>query len=133
MVEIEKLIVKTKKLTLLYVEDNEDARLSTQLVLEEFFKDIVFALDGEDGYRQFQNNESIDIVLTDLNMPRRNGIEMIKAIREIDKTTPILILSACDELESEYETLKTPLNLGDFILKPMELEKFLDAVAKATL
>ena len=76
-------IVKLKKYasacSVLYVEDDEVIRTATASFLGRFFSDIVLAEDGEIGLEKYKERE-FDIVITDINMPNMNGIEMIEAI-----------------------------------------------------
>jgi len=86
MNNIEEIIKYSKKLKLLYVEDNLEARESTSIIFEEFFDDIKIAINGQDGFDKFLKYQSdIDIIITDINMPKLNGLEMTKKVRKIDK------------------------------------------------
>jgi CheY-like chemotaxis protein len=115
MKNIEDIISHTSKLTLLYVEDNIDAREAILLLLEDIFEDIIVAANGQDGLDKFQNNK-IDLILTDINMPIMDGLEMSKEIKKIDDDMPIIILTALTELS----TLKKAIDIGidSFINKP---------------
>ncbi|MEA3387641.1 MAG: response regulator [Patescibacteria group bacterium] len=117
MFDIDKLVEDTKDLTLLYIEDNEDSRESTLLILEDIFDNIIVAVDGEDGLDKFQNNK-VDLILTDINMPNMDGLEMSKAIKQIDYDTPIIILTALTNIS----TIKEAIDIGvdSFINKPIE-------------
>jgi len=121
---IEKIIKYSHNLKLLYVEDSLDARESTLLVLEEFFDNIVVAINGEEGLARFKDND-IDIIITDINMPKLNGFDMIEKIREIDKKISILVLSAYDE--SSF-VKKINLGIKDYLLKPIDMEQFLSVL-----
>ena len=122
--DINELVSVTQTLRVLYVEDNRDARESTLGMLDSFFSDIVVGVDGEDGLDKFNNSkESFDIIITDVNMPKMNGLEMIKKIREKDNNVYIVIISA--HKESGY--LKESMSVGanEIMLKPIEIDKFL--------
>ncbi|NPA59549.1 MAG: response regulator, partial [Epsilonproteobacteria bacterium] len=75
-------------LTLLCVEDDEEIRFSYQILFEVFFKEVIFAEDGADGYEKYVNND-IDVIISDYNMPVLNGLDMSKQIRELNKEIPI--------------------------------------------
>jgi len=124
---MENIIKLSKNLQLLYVEDNADAMKSTMLMLNEFFDNIITAIDGEDGFNKFKNN-NIDIIITDINMPKIDGLEMTKLIREIDKDVPILILSAHTDSDFILEGIK--LGVSDYILKPLDLSGFIKTLSR---
>jgi len=129
MSELKDLVIYLKSLKLLYVEDNEGARVSTNMVLKEFFTDITVAIDGQDGFDKF-NSGNFDIIITDINMPKLSGIEMTKKIRDINKDIPILILSAHNELDFFMESIK--LGIEGYLLKPIDLNQFLETLDKVT-
>ena len=120
-----------KKSTVLYVEDDKEAREPTALLLEEFFDETLVGVDGEDGFEKFiENQKSIDVLITDINMPKLNGFELIKKIRKIDATLPILVLSAYNEPGFFMESIK--LCVDGFIFKPIEMDQFLELIARVT-
>lgn len=117
MINIDDLIEVTKDLRLLYVEDNEDARESTLLVLDDLFDNIIVAVDGEDGLNKFKNN-TIDLIITDISMPNIDGLKMSKAIKQIDYNIPIIILTALTDLSVIKEAID--IGIDSFINKPLE-------------
>ena len=118
-----------KELKILYVEDNEEARRSTLYLLEEFFDDIVVAIDGQDGLDKFNQN-SFDLIISDINMPKLNGIEMTREILAKKHDQAIIIISA----HNESDMLAELLNLGVeyFVQKPIVLEKLVQMLLKST-
>ena len=118
-------IIKTSSsLKLLYVEDNKSTRESTLEFLEDFFDDIETAVDGEDGLEEFNTTEKqFDIILSDINMPKLNGIQMAEQIRAQNNNIVILFLSAHNETEYFMQSLK--LGIDGYILKPLSTEQFL--------
>ncbi|MEA3315027.1 MAG: response regulator, partial [Campylobacterota bacterium] len=127
MNKIKELQEYSKELKVLYVEDNEEARVSTIEVLYEFFEDITIALDGLEGLDKF-NNSTFDLIISDINMPNMNGIAMTEEIRKTDKEIPILIVSAYSESGYFIETIK--LGVEGYLLKPIELEQFIIMLSK---
>ncbi len=115
------------KLSLLYVEDNIDARTSTLLILEQFFQDIDIAVDGQDGFEKFQSKK-YNLIMTDINMPRLNGIEMIRLIRKVDMAVPILVLSAYNEQNFFTDGIKA--GIEGYLLKPIDIGQFMDIMAR---
>lgn len=117
----------SKDLKVLYVEDNKEARDSTYDTLGEFFDNITVAVDGVEGLEQFRNNQ-FDLIITDINMPRLNGIDMISKIRETNKDIAILIVSAYNESGYFMETIR--LGVEGYLLKPIELDQFISMLSK---
>jgi PAS domain S-box-containing protein len=125
--ELTELIGFCKTLKLLYVEDNEEARLGTSMMLGEFFDDITVAVDGEDGLKKFKESE-FDLIVSDINMPKMNGIEMAAEIKKINNDIAVLILSAYNETSYFLDTIK--IGIEGYLLKPIDLEQFLTIISK---
>jgi len=123
------LIKYTSPLKLLYVEDNQEAMETSMLIFEEFFDDISVACTGEEGLKKFDDND-IDLIITDINMPNMNGIEMIKEIRKINSEVPILVLSANNE--SKYFMQSIKLGVEGYLLKPIDMDQFIGILEKVT-
>jgi DNA-binding response OmpR family regulator len=115
------------KINVLYVEDNEEARVQTIKLLENYFNNIDVAENGQDGFKMFQENK-YHIVFTDLNMPVMDGITMIEEIRKNDKKTPIVVLSAHDDTEYFLKTIHS--GIDGYILKPYEFNQINDTINK---
>ncbi|SFV52182.1 diguanylate cyclase/phosphodiesterase (GGDEF & EAL domains) with PAS/PAC sensor(s) [hydrothermal vent metagenome] len=124
---MKKLMKLAQGLHVLYVEDNQEARESTLGLLENIFTHITIAVDGQEGLEKFQTKH-FDLVLTDINMPRMNGIEMLAQIREINKNIPILILSAYNESGYFMETIRQ--GVEGYLLKPIDLNQFVSMLYK---
>ncbi len=120
MIDISKVIEYSQNLKLLYVEDNVDAREMTTMILEDFFDTIIVAKDGEDGYQKFKEND-VDLIITDINMPKMNGIVMSEKIRALDSEVPIIVLSAHNEDNFFLESIKIGIN--GYLLKPIDIEQ----------
>ncbi len=127
MKNIGDIIKFSKTLRLLYVEDNQAAREATLLIFHEIFGEIVVGVDGQDGVEKFNSNK-IDIIITDINMPRLNGLEMTKEIRKADKDIPILVLSAYNESGFFMDSIK--LGVDGYLLKPIDMTQFIEALKK---
>lgn len=125
--DIHTVISYSKDATLLYVEDNADTREMTTMLLEEFFGSIVVAKDGEDGLEKFQANQ-IDMVLTDINMPKFNGIELCKKIRTIDKEVKLVLFSAQSKEDFSEEDLA--VDVDGYLFKPLDMEQIMLLIVK---
>lgn len=77
---------QTKKLKVLFVEDNKEVQIVIKEILDDFFDDITIASDGEDGYDKFISNQDkkFDLIISDIAMPKLNGLDMVEKIREIE-------------------------------------------------
>lgn len=117
-----------QELHVLYVEDNQEARESTLGLLNNIFHNITLATNGEEGLEKFQKG-NFDLILTDINMPKMNGIEMVTKIREVNQHVPILILSAYNESGFFIETIKQ--GVEGYLLKPIDLKQFIDMLNKS--
>lgn len=120
----------TQKLHVLYVEDNNDARETTLRMLHNYFEHIVVASDGKDGLEQFKTNQ-FDVVFTDLDMPKIDGISMITEIRKENRKIPIIILSAQNDSEFLIETIN--LGINGYLLKPYTLMQIFSSIKKILL
>ncbi|PHQ66026.1 MAG: transcriptional regulator [Sulfurimonas sp.] len=126
--KVSKLKSYTKKLKLLYVEDNEETRVSTLLVLERFFDEIIVAVDGKDGLDKF-SIYSPDAIFTDVNMPNLDGLQMIDKIKSsLNKKVPILVFSAHDE--SNYLLKAIKIGVDGYLIKPIEVEQLVEELCR---
>lgn len=126
-IDIKELYLMSKDLKLLYVEDDANTRKTTLDFLLNFFQDITVAVDGQDALNKF-NTKEFDLILSDINMPNLNGLEMIKIIRETNENMPILMLSAHND--SKYFLQAIELDVDGYILKPLIYRQFLKVIYK---
>ena len=119
---------KFKKYTILYVEDDEGVRTINSRFLQRMFNELYLAVDGEEAYELY-NKYSPDIILTDINMPRLNGIDLSKRIRENDSSVKIIISTAFSDKKYLLDAIE--LNLEKYIIKPLNSRNLLPALTKA--
>lgn len=114
-----------KKFTLLYVEDDLDTRELITEILKDSVKELYIAEDGIDGLKHYHMFKP-DIVLTDIMMPRMDGIEMSKTIKAMKPSQPIAIFTAF----SEQSYLQEAVNCGidKYVLKPIQKENLFRAL-----
>jgi len=119
---------ETSKLDILFVEDDLHFQLETLDILQQLFKSVTVANDGEEAldlFNSYYNKEEkyFDIVISDIRMPKKDGILLTKNIYSLNKKQAIIILSA----HNETEYLMKLINLGikQFLMKPLEIEKIL--------
>lgn len=113
------------KYKLLYVEDNATTRLFTSMFLKPHFREIVEAKNGAEGLKIYQENKP-DVIITDIEMPKMNGLEFCKKIRESDKDTPVIITTAHTSVEYLLEAVS--LNLIKYLGKPLNEDELLEAL-----
>jgi len=112
--------------TVLHVDDSETMCQMVKMCLSNNYN-VLVAKDGIAGVEAFKNFK-IDLIVTDINMPKLNGIELIKEVRKLNKEIPILVLST----ESEQDMVKIGYEAGanGWIKKPFNPQQFVDIVKK---
>jgi len=120
----------TKNLSLLYVEDDKSMQTTSVELFENFFQNITIASDGLEALSLYKNRK-IDVIITDISMPHMDGIELIKQIRNIDPTIPIVVYSALND--PTLMSACVSLNVDAYLLKPMKSKNFMDVLEKMTL
>jgi len=125
--EIDKklLLENSKYFHILYIEDDKELRDSTVKLFDNFFKSIDTASDGVSGYEKYkaridEGKEPYDIVITDINMPNMNGIDMCKQIKFLNDTQAIIIVTAFTEIE--YLNNAIELGVNGFLSKPIDMK-----------
>jgi len=98
-------------------------------LLEDIFKNIILAVDGQDGIDKFKKN-NIDVIITDIDMPVMNGMDMIEKIKEINNDMPIIILSAL--MRTEYFIQSIKLGVKGYLLKPLDIDALFDSLDSVT-
>jgi DNA-binding response OmpR family regulator len=116
----------TSKVTILYAEDDKSVAMMTGRFLERIFKKVYICEDGQAAFDTFNQHSEIKLVITDITMPKMSGIQLIKEIRALGSTVPILAVSAhVNEFTKELNELNTPL-----LIKPLNVEKLYAQVKK---
>lgn len=115
------------ELKVLLVEDELIIRESFRSLLKRRVKKFITAKDGLDGLEKFKQ-ERPDIVMTDIKMPKMDGLEMIAKIKEIDPDTIIVVISAHSETEYLLDAIEVGVN--NFLIKPVDKPKLYNLLAK---
>jgi len=116
---------KKYNLTLLYIEDEDPIRQNAVEFLQDDFLQIYEAREGNAGLALYQEKRP-DIIITDIKMPKLNGLELCSIIRKTDDTTPIIITTAFTS--QEYLLKAVELNLIKYLIKPIKEELLLNAL-----
>ncbi len=108
-----------KNITILYVEDEDEIRENTKRPIKYLCDNLLVASNGEDGLKLYKEHHAdIDIVISDIKMPKINGIEMCRAIKEIDNNQHIVFTTAYSE--SNYFIDAIEMQVDGYILKPID-------------
>ncbi|MFD2212197.1 response regulator transcription factor [Metabacillus endolithicus] len=107
---------------ILIVEDEQKISRVLQLELEYEQYETEIANNGKDALRLMQEKEW-DLVLLDIMIPELSGLEVLRRIRKMDESTPILLLTARDEVHDKVSGLD--LGANDYITKPFQIEELL--------
>ncbi len=125
--ELDNLMKTTQDLSVLYVEDCKEVLESISELLSYYFGHVESAVDGAIGFQKYEayyqeHGHGYDIVITDINMPNMNGVDMIKAIYTINDRQSIIVTSAHDETKWLLKLID--LEISHFIAKPIEIDQF---------
>ncbi|WP_331774218.1 response regulator transcription factor [Sulfurospirillum sp. 1612] len=118
---------KLKTLRILYVEDEEGIRKKISDALRYYSKEVFEATDGESGLKLYKEKNP-DIIFTDILMPKMNGIEFIKQVRQSDDQIPIVITTAHTDMH--YLLSAIELHLEQYIIKPINLKDLKKSLQK---
>ncbi len=116
-----------KDYTVLYAEDTPEIQEQMHILLSRLFKKVYLADDGVIGLALFEEHAP-DIVITDIQMPNKNGLDMTAAIKAISPKTPVLITTAFNE--EKYFLRAIECGIDSFLLKPVDKQKLFDALFK---
>ncbi len=118
-----------KSLTALYVEDEDQIKGIVSSLLGSLFGKMFLASNGEEGLELFtQNKDDIDIIITDINMPKMNGLEMSEGIRKLNNYIPIIITTAHNDKDFLHKAIT--VGVSGFVTKPMNMEVLLNSIKK---
>ena len=122
MINPKELLQYTKDLTLLFVEDYPQLRANTSEILKNFFKEVESASNGIEALELYKN-KPYDIVITDIQMPKMNGVVLTERLYEINPEQIVVVLSAHDE--SPYLLPLINLGIEQFVKKPIDYQELL--------
>jgi len=124
---MDELTEQLKNYTVLCVEDEDGIRKRVVNTLKYYFSEVYEASNGEDGYCIYYDKKP-DIIISDIEMPEKNGIQMSEEIRKNDLNTIIIMLTAYSN--EEYLLQLINLNINHYILKPLTSERLLNGILK---
>src|SRR5436309_6902783 len=115
--------------TILLVEDDPHVLLSYQEVLKPSGYEVVTADSGEAAERILRTS-SIDVVITDLKMPKMSGLEVLRIAKQVDPEIIVILITAYPTVNTAVEAMK--FGASDYLIKPSSVEQ-LRAVVKDAL
>jgi CheY-like chemotaxis protein/phage shock protein A len=123
-----------KTLNILYVEDEVSAREISTKIFKRFFNTVDAKENGLEGLLVFKerylNNKKYDLIISDINMPKLDGMEMLEKIRELDSEVPVIFITARHESDILLKAIE--LQISNFIIKPLTIETISDIVNKTS-
>ena len=125
MSEIQQLQALASQLSILYAEDEMAIQEQVANYLGKLFKEVYVASNGEEALKIYEE-KNVDILLTDIHMPKMNGLQLIEKIKEINKEQEFIIISAFSE--TEYFINAINKNVHSYIIKPINYDQFNQAL-----
>ena len=123
MSELQNVKKLTDSLDVLYVEDEDNIRNQMLDILKLFFNNIYVAKDGKEGFESYKEHR-IDMIITDIQMPNINGLDMVEMIRKEDPLVPVIITTAFND--QKYFIKSIDLQIDKYLLKPIEQKNAID-------
>ena len=120
-------IAKLQSVRILFVEDETDLVAIISDTLNKLKANFVTAENGQIALEKFKEYNDFDLIVTDINMPVMNGLELIKNIRELNQDIPVIIMSA--HTEPEYIKSAEELGVDNYLLKPFDFIKFINIIS----
>ncbi len=122
------ILEQLKNYTILCVEDEDGIRKRLVNTLKYYFKEVYEASNADVGYELYYEYKP-SVIISDIEMPKKNGIQMVSEIREDDLSTIIIMLTAYSS--EEYLLNLINLNINQYILKPVTSDNLLNAIIKS--
>ena len=120
-----------KHLKVLYVEDEEDILKFASMVLEDYVSELFIARNAKEAL-EILKHQNIDLVITDILMPKLNGIDLIREIRK-NPILEVAIIVVTAHTETRYLLDCIELRVDGYILKPIDVEELLKTTLRAVL
>ena len=117
-----------KQLSVLYAEDEQFTREMFAHLARSRFNNVRIAADGAEAFAMFRE-QPCDLLITDLNMPRMDGLELCRRVRELAPELPIIVISANDDAAMMLESINIGIN--GYLLKPLDTTTFDSVVSRA--
>ena len=117
-----------KTINIMYIEDDVLATTKLKKILEKYFNKIIIASNGEDAFEKMKSEPKIDLIISDINMPKMNGLEFLEELRKDNFDIPFIFVTARDEPDKMLKAIQ--LDINNYILKPINLQNLLSVIDK---
>lgn len=107
---------KNDHLKILFVEDHVETLHNYQRFFQRYYKNFEVAVDGLEAYKKYQSFKP-DIIFLDINIPKLDGIELLKRIRRQDLVTKVIMLTA--HSEDKFVNKVMELGVSSYLIKPV--------------
>lgn len=124
----ERRMQKSEYLSLLIVEDDHESNKNLQELFRDKFDDVVGVYNGTEGWEAFKSLRP-NVIITDIQMPGMNGLDLVRNIRKIDQNCFVAVLTSYSD--QQYLLQAVSLKLDSYILKPvtsLKLESLLKSI-----
>jgi len=128
--EFKEILAPFKNARILYVEDDPFLRDAIHQYLFWYFPDTILAENGEEAL-EIINSHSIDIIITDIKMPKMDGLDLAQHIRSKYPDIPIILCTAFTDVPILLRAIE--LNIDKFVQKPIDGDLLLSAIHKCLL
>ncbi len=136
MINIQNIYEQTKHLSVLFVEDDASLRMRMVEILEDYFYRVDASMDGVDALEKFEHYYEVkktyyDIVISDIQMPRMDGVELTSKLYALRADQPVIILSS--HTDAQYLIALMNFGVAQFITKPIQYQEMLDVLYNVSL
>lgn len=112
-------------LTILYVENNESTRNEYKQIFEKVFKKVLISIDALDAIEKF-NNEKIDVIISEISLPKIDGIELLTYIRKLNENIPFIFTTSSTKKEHLIQSIKN--GVSEYLIKPLDSSMLLEKI-----
>jgi len=131
MVKVESMVNIYKEISILYVEDDKSVREGYIKAIRSYCNELFVATNGIEGLEKY-NKYQPDIIISDINVPKLNGLEMVKQIKAQNPNQPVIFTTAYSDSKYTIEALE--LQVEGYLLKPVDklkLKQKIEQISKA--
>lgn len=114
------------KKPILVCDDEEGIRESLKLILEKEY-DVIFAKNGDEAIQKMKDSP-IGLVILDVKMPRKDGLETLKELKKINPSSHVIIATGYNSIDVAHEAVR--LGASDYVVKPFSRDDITKVVQR---